>query len=65
MATARIHDLTTASSYIAHSADDCRDSVDRSAYESAVELNDVISMGCMIVELLANTESDPTFPEAA
>ena len=63
MTTATIHDITTATSYVARSSADCRDAVDRSAYESAVELNDVVSMGCVVVQLFSG--DDPTLPEAA
>jgi hypothetical protein len=52
----RIHDLSkrdrngNPKSYVAKSEADCKDSVDRSAYRSAVEHQDVITMGMVIVE---------------
>ena len=48
--TVKIHDLTNNTIYIASSIDDCRDDTDKSAYELAVEFNDVIVMGLIIAE---------------
>lgn len=46
----RITNVETSESYIAQSAEDCKDDTDRSAYKSAVALNAVITMGKVIVQ---------------
>jgi len=48
--TVRIHDLTTFKSYTVSSREECRDDTDRSAYDMAVMLGDVITMGKVIAE---------------
>lgn len=45
-----IHDLNKGTKYTVTSPDQCRDDTDRSAYESARVLQDVVTMGKIIVE---------------
>jgi hypothetical protein len=47
----KIHDFhTDAPDYIAESPDDCRDEVDRMAYELALEHNDAVRIGSVLAE---------------
>ena len=36
--------------YTVNSAEDCRDEIDRMAYEMAVKLGDTVQMGCVCVD---------------
>lgn len=46
----KITNLETGESYIAKSKEDCLDNTDKSAFESAIELNDVVCFGLIIAE---------------
>jgi hypothetical protein len=47
-----IHDLSGKenTSYVAHKREDCRDAVDRSAYDACRDHQEVITMGLVIAE---------------
>lgn len=47
---AKIHNCETGKFYIVNNVDECKDSTDKSAYNSAMEIGDVITMGKTIVE---------------
>ena len=47
---AKIHDTTKGEFYIVNNESECRDKVDKSTYLTAKALNDIITMGVVIVE---------------
>lgn len=57
----RIHDLSKrdrnsdVKSYLAKSEKDCKDNVDKSAYQAACQHLEVITMGCVIAEPMLNS----------
>lgn len=46
----KIHDLSNFTTYIANDIKDCKDDVDKSAYQEAIKGNECIQMGCIIAE---------------
>lgn len=39
-------------SYVATKPEDCRDSVDRMAFELALEMGQTVTLGCVIAEII-------------
>jgi hypothetical protein len=43
-----IHDLDSGAVYVAHKESDCKDGLHKSVYKTCWQLNDTITMGCVI-----------------
>ena len=49
---ARIYDMYNGESYVVMCAEECRDGVDRQAYELAFETRETVYCGSIVVEIL-------------
>jgi hypothetical protein len=52
----KIHDLNNHTNYIAENESDCKDATDKSVFQEVVRANDVITMGKVIGEPLAEID---------
>jgi hypothetical protein len=45
--------------YVASDPDDCRDNIDRFAYETAVEMGQTVTVGCVTAEIVTGEDDRP------